>query len=148
MINPIINHLEYVMLPSLLVFVYFGLLIFSYLVSTQHKKKIERFLNQTPAIEDWSALDAFKTIARSGMYTVLIQISVVVLSLGIVGLLLWLKGPSIGITLGGLGLAIGYAGEVGKLEDQTKLLECRTPALEQRYQEVIRLWKEKAFPDF
>lgn len=110
---------------------------------------IERFLKATPSIDDPSALDRFKAIARRNMFQALLQI--VLLGAGMIaGVLLILRHGFFGL----LGVLVANAvvfavgKRYGKLEEQARNLPAGTEAIRAEHRRISETWVKKALPDF
>jgi hypothetical protein len=129
----------------LFVFFYIGLIG---LIWSGRKHQI-RFLDKYPAIHNEAALEEFKVIARTNMYSALLSF----LFLGAGSLMAimtiinygWLERIVVFILIFTAGIMVNiYNG----YEERMKQIECLDQGLEEELESVIDCWMNKAFPDF
>jgi len=110
---------------------------------------VSRFLQQHPAIESDSSLEAFKDLVRRQMWVAVVTMAVglifVVLCMFLTMQLL-LTGLLIIIALGVVLFLLGRSGK--KLETKARNLACADERRKVEYDKVAAAWTGKVFPDF
>lgn len=111
--------------------------------------EVKRFLAAYPVIDDATAVDAFKTLARRNMVGALVFLP---LGIGSVLFAVYLVSQ-----LQLVGLAIALAVQIPsfllgrnllRLERQARELECADEELQDMHRKIGHSWVKKALPDF
>ena len=110
---------------------------------------VSRFLQQHPAIESDSSLEAFKDLVRRQM-----RVAMVTMALGLIFVVLCMfltmqllfTGLLIIIALGVVLFLLGRGGK--KLETKARNLVCSDEPRKIEYDKVAAAWTGKLFPDF
>ncbi|AVH64999.1 hypothetical protein [Nostoc sp. 'Peltigera membranacea cyanobiont' N6] len=128
-------------------FAYIGLSLLSIALSFYLKSKLEGFLQENTAIANEKSLEAYKNLVRLDMYIVLTQI--ILLFGAFASFITYTYQDFRGVfSLFILGFAVGFAKQIGELEEKARTLDCVNNELESQYKEISHTWQKKALPDF
>ncbi|MBN1269565.1 MAG: hypothetical protein JXB04_08260 [Kiritimatiellae bacterium] len=110
---------------------------------------VRRFLARTPSISNDADLEAFKKVARLGMY--LAAAALPFLAAGFVTCILvtlryGLRGLLLVLVVNGIFFAVGKLGK--GVEERARSLESSSPQLAEEHGRVSATWMKKLFPDF
>jgi len=113
------------------------------------KKHLNQFLNTYPVIQDFQALEAFKPVARTNMYSALIGFFFMGLGsltaiMTIVNLGFMKSIIVVVLTI----IAAIMMSRYTALEEKVKQIECVDENLEEELRAILDCWMNKALPDF
>lgn len=136
------------MFLSFLLILFVGLCLTLLVICSRVATRTRQFLERNKTIANEKSLDEYKSVVKTSMYLTLALIGIVCTALCISAVLIWLKGIPGALSLLLLGVALGFAKDVGKLEEQARSLPCADSDLERRYQDLSKSWVKQALPNF
>ncbi|MCA9022292.1 MAG: hypothetical protein KDA74_19220 [Planctomycetaceae bacterium] len=111
--------------------------------------QLNRFLHESPVMENDEILERLKPLVRTNMYFVPVGLLFIGVALG-TGLfcLYWHDLLEIGVVVGLWILSTGVAIRCSAIENRVRDMECPDPGLKTEYAAVCHSWLQRMFPDF